>query len=221
MARGRIIVLEGLDGSGKYTQFRLLMDKLVAEGHNVKTLDFPQYDTTMGNMVARYLRGEFGSLKSIPAQIPALLYALDRYQKKDELERWVKEGYIILLNRYVSSNLAFQGAKFKGKERQKFMGWARKVEGYLPKEDLVLFLDVPRTLAAELVLKKGTREYLKGKKKDMHEEDYAYQSEVEKTYKQLCRKYKHWKLVRCSKGKNILTKEEIAKRVWKQVREFL
>lgn len=216
---GKLIVLEGLDGSGKYTQFKLLKEKLADK--NVKTLDFPQYDTYFGEQVARYLRGEFGALSDVPLEIPVLLYALDRYQSKDELKRWIDKGHIVLLNRYTSSSFAFQGAKCQGKEREEVIKWIELIESQLPKADMVLFLDVPRDIAKEWVLRKKDRDYLKGAKRDIHERDMAYQKSVESVYKELCSARDNWQRIDCTLNGKILSAEKISEKVFDAVSKIL
>jgi len=103
--RGKFIVFEGGDGSGKQTQAKLLVKYLQREEKDVELLTFPQYDTPFGSLVAKYLRGEYGSLESVPPEIPSLLYALDRFQVKDELTTGLASGKWFVADRYTQSNL--------------------------------------------------------------------------------------------------------------------
>ena len=103
--KGKLIVIDGLDGSGKFTQFKRLKKKLELEGYNVDSFDFPQYDKPFGAMVGRYLKGEFGDIDELPVEIATILYALDRYSIRDDIKQAIDDGKIVVLNRYTPSNL--------------------------------------------------------------------------------------------------------------------
>jgi dTMP kinase len=113
-----LILIEGTDSSGKSTQSALLMKELQAMGKDVEKVKFPAYDTPFGEMVARYLRGEFGKLNEVPPEVASLLYTIDRYQFKDALFKKLGEGKILVTDRYLQSNIAYQGAKFSGEEKR-------------------------------------------------------------------------------------------------------
>ncbi len=217
---GKLIVLEGLDGSGKLTQLKMLKERLIKDGYPVDTFDFPQYDSFFGALVGKYLRGEFGSMVELPVEIPTLLYALDRYYVRDDIEESLEEN-IVLLNRYTPSNTCFQGAKLKGKDRDKFIKWVGAVEARLPRPDLVLFLDVPRYIARNLIGNKDLRKYLNGKKQDIHEKNDPYQEEVESLYRRLVRERKNWIGIKCVEYDLLLKVEEIHDKIWKVVKREL
>lgn len=221
--KGKLIVFEGLDGSGKLTQFKILKKKLEDNGYEVATFDFPQYDTSFGGMVARYLRGEFGEKDELAPEIPVILFALDRYKARDEIKKCLEEGKIVLMNRYKTSNLGFHGAKFKDEEeRWKFINWLDQLESRLPDPDLAIFLDVPRKFAKDLV-RMGSRDlrtYLDGKE-DIHEADDPYQLEVENLYRELAKKRKEWKRINCIKNNKLMSIEKVSEKVWGVVRKLL
>ena len=130
MAKGRLVVFEGSDASGKMTQVKMLVEALKEQGIDAKTLDFPTYESPAGEMVSRYLRGELGHLDEIPPEIPSLLYALDRYQYGGQISKDLEAGMFLVANRYTQSNLAYQGAKFRsGHERRRFQKWLRAWRG--------------------------------------------------------------------------------------------
>jgi len=215
-----LIVLEGLDGTGKFTQFILLGKYMEDKGITVMTYDFPQYDTIYGELIGKYLRGDFGKLSELPIELPSLLYALDRYSIRNELMDHLKGGNLVLINRYIDSNAAYQGAKLKGKERTDYIEWIKDAESRMPEPGLVIFLDVPREYSTELIKKKAPREYLKGKEQDIHEESDSYQEQVREVYCDLAKK-ENWKIINCIENGELLPKSEISGRIIKVVEEYL
>ena len=101
MKKGRLIVIEGTDGSGKATQMKILENKLKKNGHKVKTADFPQYGKPSSYFAEKYLRGEYGTASDVGPYAGSMFYALDRYDKSFEMRKWLEEGYIVICNRYV------------------------------------------------------------------------------------------------------------------------
>lgn len=230
--RGKLIVLTGIDGSGKTVQTKLLYEKLRKEGYPVETIDYPRYGKTFfADLVARYLRGEFGRLSDVSPYLAAPLFAGDRFETKDTLEGWLNDGKIILLNRYVVDNIAHQGARVPLPEVDKFIDWLTRLEHdvyKLPKADMNILLSLPPTIAYERVQQKQKRDYLKGKERDIHEDDLDYLSITSKLFHKLALQ-PDWKIVECVKGSNIhgddngipLNEAVISERVWECVCEFL
>src|SRR5215470_17425040 len=137
---GKLIALEGIDGSGKRTQLGLLEQALTARGLRVYSTGFPQYDSWFGRMVGQFLNGELGDLHSVDPHFTALLYAGDRYEAKTKLETELSNGQVVLVDRYIGSNLAHQTARVAPEKRPAFVEWIEHLEyGIygLPKEDLV------------------------------------------------------------------------------------
>jgi len=209
MKKGKLIVIEGNDGSGKGTQAKLIVENLKKKGKDVLFLDFPVYDSVFGKLLSGYLRGDFGDLNEMPPEIPTLLFAIDRYQFKDKMFKALEEGKIIICNRYTESNIGFQGAKFdSNEERDRFIDWLRTVESRIPKADLVFFLDIPLDISWELVKKKGERKYLKGKERDIHERNIPYQQRVREVYLEYGKKH-GWKIINCVKDGKLRSIEDI------------
>lgn len=216
MKKGKFVVIDGLDGSGKKTQLDLLVKYCKKRRIRVATVDFPQYyKTFFGRLVGRYLKGEFGNLRQTSPYLAALTYAGDRWQAKPIMKKALKEGRLLLANRYTSSSMAFMAAKFfKESEQNKCIKWIGKLEQEVygcPKEDLLVYLSVPPTLGQKLVLQKGKRKYVGNKNKyDIHEENIVYLKRVEKIYLRLVKRFEHWIKIKClDNGGNLKTPEEI------------
>jgi len=221
---GKLIVIDGTDGSGKATQAKLLLEYLKKAGLRTKYIDFPRYYASFhGGMVGRYLKGEFGGLSEVNPYLASLTYALDRLTAKEDLEEWLKNGNLIVANRYICSNLAHQTARVKPEEREKFIDWIMEMEykvHKLPKEEIVIFLHVPASLGAKLVEKKDKRSYTGGKSRDIAEADLHHQKETEKMYLYLTKRFPHWIKIEClnSQGQ-ILPPEQIHQKIVTMLRE--
>ncbi|MGI6313192.1 MAG: dTMP kinase [Candidatus Cryptobacteroides sp.] len=184
-----LIVLEGLDGSGKSTQVKLLREYLQKISPRVTYIHFPRYDAPVyGDLIARFLRGDFGSIDEVHPQLVALLFAEDRHGAVPEILEGLEDGGIVLLDRYVYSNLAYQCAKIeKEKEREDLREWIINTEfGAFgePRPDINIFLDVPMGFVSESLQnnRQGTdRKYLKGKE-DIHETCLDFQRKVRAMY---------------------------------------
>lgn len=226
MKKGKIIVIEGADGTGKATQAKLLKEQLEKQGYRVDVYDFPQYtDTFFGKLVGRFLKGEFGGLSEVNPHLASVLYAADRWQAKSKLDQTVKKGRVALLNRYALSSMVFQGAKLTPRKRNDFIKFIENMEYEvfgIPRENLDIVLTVPPRLSQKLILKKEQRGYLGKKKKDIHEANLKFQLEVSKYYKVVARKFKKMILIDCSRGHSgIQSIEAIHARIWKAVEKVL
>jgi len=220
--RGRLIVIDGTDGSGKETQSKLLVKYLKKRGERVKYIDFPRYHSSFhGRMVGRYLTREFGGLNDISPYFASLFYALDRLTAKDELEHWLRTGSIVVANRYTTSNMAFQTARVKPREREEFLNWLIEMEykvHKLPKEDLVIFLHLPAEVGQKLAAEKRGEGYRGRKKRDLHEASIKFLKEAEKMYFYLVKRFKHWVKIDClDKEGKILSKEKIHQKIVKLI----
>lgn len=195
---GKLIVLEGIDGSGKRTQIEMLSRALDAHEIPHARVSFPRYDRFFGKLVAQFLNGEFGGLGDVDPHFSALLYAGDRLESKPEIEAELAAGKILLVDRYIGSNLAHQGARVPAQKRTAFLHWLKRLEYDvygLPREDLVIYLRVPVGEAHRLVGKKSARQYTK-RKRDLQESDLAHLRHAAALYEQLARQ-PNWVRVDC------------------------
>lgn len=223
---GKLVVITGIDGSGKTVQTKLLCERLLKEGHLVVNTDFPQYGKTFfADMVTKYLNGEFGSADSVSPYLAALLYAGDRWEAKEQINNWLKDGKIIVSNRYVCDNMAHQGGKIASPaEKEKFYKWLDKLEYHvfaIPRADLNILLYVPAEIAYQLIEKKEQRAYLAGKKKDIHEEDINHMRYAQQTFMEIAKGKKEWVTVDCTKNGAMLSEQTIAEKVWHVVQNIL
>ncbi|MGH9736275.1 MAG: thymidylate kinase [Candidatus Acidiferrales bacterium] len=185
--RGKIIVLEGIDGSGKRTQIEMLSRAIGTRRIPHACLSFPRYDRFFGKLVAQFLNGEFGPLADVDPHFSALLYAGDRLESKPELEAALAAGKILLADRYIGSNLAHQGARVPAQKRAAFLRWLKQLEYDvygLPREDMVIYLRVPIGEAHRLVGKKAARQYTK-RKRDLQESNLVHLRQASALYDRL------------------------------------
>jgi dTMP kinase len=196
--RGKFIVIEGIDGSGKRTQLELLARWFEQKGIAFAQMSFPNYAGFFGKLVARFLNGEFGSLEAVNPHFSALLYASDRLESKPVIEAALSAGKTVLSDRYVASNLAHQGARVPVEKRAEFLKWLDQLEyevNALPREDLVLYLRVPPAQAQRLISGKGERDYTK-LRHDLQESDLGHLEAASGVYDQLAGQWK-WTAVEC------------------------
>ncbi|MDD3190270.1 MAG: hypothetical protein PHI66_01085 [Candidatus Pacebacteria bacterium] len=221
--KGFFIVLDGIDGAGKATQTALLLEKLKKEGRKTGTLDFPRYyDNFFGKLVGKHLAGEFGMCDP---HIASILYALDRWESKGQIEKELKAGKIFVCNRYMSANMIHQGGRIKDKKkRQELMKWLEEMEFdilKIPKPDLVIYLDIAPEVGQKLVDRKNEREYTGGKKRDIYEKDKQHLTDAREQALALTRKKKEWRKISCIKNGKLLSPETIGNLVWKETKKYL
>lgn len=222
-----LIVIEGLDGSGKSTQINRLEKYLTARGYRCRQLHFPRSDSPVyGELIARFLRGELGDIHQVNPYLVALIYAGDRFDFKPALEKWLNDGDIVLFDRYVFSNVAYQCAKMEKMEDSKALReWILYLEfeyHRLPKPDLNIFLDVPFMFTRQKLTDEregDERQYLRGKK-DIHETDLVFQQSVRDMYLSMSDTDDFVK-IDCSNGHAILSVDQIFNRIINVLNEKL
>lgn len=225
MIKGKLIVLDGTDGSGKGTQHILLAKRLQNEGYAVETIDFPQYGLKSAGPIEEYLNGRYGEFENISPYVASLFYTIDRFAAKKKLETWKQEGKIILANRYVSSNMGHQGAHFETlDERKKFWQWLMAMEYDvfgITRPDWTYILSVPIEISQALVLEKAQREYLGDKKQDIHEKNSVHLKAAQSAYRDLDSVYTDVECIECAPGGNLLSKQEIHDILYTKVKTHL
>jgi dTMP kinase len=190
----KLFVIEGVDGSGKSTQLKLLSEYIIRKGYSCEFLHFPRTDAPyFGELISRFLRGEFGSLNEVDPYLVALLYAGDRRDASEKIRGWLDENKIVLLDRYTYSNIAYQCAKIDDQNSQdKLMKWILALEFDhfgIPKPDLNFFLDVPFSFTEKKLQSDragNDRTYLKGTR-DIHEKSLNFQKKVRDVYLKVAR----------------------------------
>lgn len=224
MKKGKFIVIEGTDGSGKATQVNLLIKQLKSKGIKVKKFDFPQYGKKSCGLVEEYLNGKYGSPKQIGPLQASIFYAVDRFDASYELKKSIEKGINIISNRYVGSNIAHQGGKIANENKRKsFIRWVEHLEYEIfniPKPDLNIILHVTPDISQQMIDKKNKRAYLKGKKRDIHEKDINHLKNAETVYLQLA-KLKNYQKITCFKQKKVLPISDIQQQIWKKVYALL
>jgi dTMP kinase len=222
--RGLLIAIEGIDGSGKHTQAKLLEHSLIASGFSVYATGFPQYDSWFGTMVGKFLNGEFGPLGNVDPRFTAMLYAGDRFEAKPRLESALNSGKIVLVDRYVGSNLAHQVARAPVDKRSELLRWIEHLEYMiygLPRENLILYLRVPPHQAQKLVAQKAERSYTSAKH-DILERNIRHLEDAGEMYDMLSRS-RPWATIQCfdaSTG-SLRLPEDIANEIMEAVKPTL
>lgn len=201
----KFIVIEGLDGSGKSTQVRMLTDKLTSMGRKFKFIHFPLLNQGVyGKMIAEFLRGEYGSLEHVHPKLVALLYANDRKENAYLIRSWLEEGYYVIADRYVYSNIVFQCAKLKSdEEKRKLKDWILEFEfgeNKLPMPAKSIFLNMPFDFIRQSLTQTregDDRDYLCGKQ-DIHEASLNFQAAVYDEYMALVAERQDFVAIDCS-----------------------
>jgi dTMP kinase len=212
----KLFVIEGVDGSGKSTQLKLLSEYIISKGRSCEFLHFPRTDAPyFGELIARFLRGEFGSLNKVDPYLVALLYAGDRKDASGMIREWLRQDKIVLLDRYAYSNIAYQCAKIKDQTAQeKLMRWILALEFdhfSIPKPDLNFFLDVPFSFTEKKLSghRSGDdRIYLNGTR-DIHEESLDFQKRVRDIYLKAARSDDRLCVVNCHGTNGLMQPPEV------------
>jgi dTMP kinase len=215
----RLFVIEGVDGAGKSTQIKLLRDFFTGKGYDCEYMHFPRTETPyFGELIARFLRGEFGSLDQVDPYLVAMLYAGDRKDASLMISDWLSHDKIVLLDRYTYSNIAYQCAKLgKASDQVKLMQWILALEFdhfAIPQPGLNIFLDVPFAFAENNLTSARTgndRHYLNGSR-DIHEESMIFQKNVRDIYLNVARSDNRLAVIDCSSHSGeMLNPQEIFK----------
>lgn len=213
---GKVIVIEGLDGSGKATQTERLYELLSARGVQVRRVSFPDYDSPSSALVKMYLNGEFGSDPGdVNGYAAAAFYAVDRYAsfKKD----WGKaydDGAVILCDRYATSNAVYQMTKVPQCEREEYLRWLEELEYDrlgIPRPDLVIYLDVPTDVSQSLMSRRYDGDE---SKKDLHERNLAYLAQCGESARYSAMKL-NWNVISCVRDGKMRSIDDISAEIAK------
>lgn len=208
-----IIAIEGIDGSGKATQCSLLLEYFKKNyNKKVDAISFPRYGNGLFSLeIKKYLNGAYGKIGTIPHELLSILFAGDRFESKSEIECKINENDILLVDRYVASNIAHQGAYLNEESLLEFSNWIQKLEYdifKIPKPDLVIFYDITPEMSWHLISKKSKRNYT-NKNRDLHESDSNYLKKVYSSYKLISKRQQNWVTVPCVVDGVLLSQNEI------------
>lgn len=219
--KGTLIVLEGIDGSGKETQATLLEEKLKGQGRRVMHVSFPDYESPSSSLVKMYLHGDFGSSPNdVNPYAASLFYAVDRFASyRMKWKSFYENGGIVIADRYTTSNMVHQMTKYEDREKRKeFLRWLEKTEYEeleLPRPDLVILLDIPLAISEALVKERAA----KGGSMDIHEQHLEYLRKCHDAYQELLALY-GWKRVSCTEEGKLRSIEDIGGDVEQAVRSL-
>lgn len=226
---GKLIVVDGSDGSGKATQVGLLRARLEKEKYKVKLIDFPEYyKNFFGKFIGHCLSEQYYNWLNIHPKIASIAYAADRWESSVEVKEWLKKGFVVLANRYASANQIHQGGKIANtKKRQDFIKWLEEMEYEvfkIPRPDITLYLDLPTKISLQLLKDRDNngkkRDYLK-KKKDVHEKDVKFLENSRKSALWLAETQKGWVKIDCMKDNLIDSRENIHQKIYEKVKKVL
>lgn len=232
MKKGKLIVIDGTDGSGKTTQTNLLVERLKQDGKKVKVINFPDYYSNFfGKFIGHCLSEQYYNFVKVHPKIASVLYAADRYESSKKIENWLKKGGVVIADRYASANQIHQGGKITNtKKRESFLKWLAEMEYEvfkIPKPDAVFYLSVPIPIVLKLIAerdknsnKDGKRNYL-GKKKDVHEKDIKFLENSRKSALWLAKTQKGWIKIECVKNGVLNTRENIHQEIYEKIKKIV
>jgi dTMP kinase len=228
MKKGKLIVIDGTDGSGKTTQALLLVKHLRKDKRKAKFIHFPAYENNFfGKFIAHCLSEQYFNWVNIHPKIAAIAYAADRWESKEQIQDWIKKGYTVIMDRYVSSNQIHQGGKISNiKKRKAFIKWLAELEYEvfkIPEPDITVYLSLPIEIVLKLIKNrnyKGARVYLDSKK-DVHEKDENFLKNSIRSAFWLSKTQKNWIKIECAKNGVLNTRENIHKIIYEKIKKVL
>ncbi len=219
---GKLIVLEGTDGSGKATQARMMGQRLQREGIAFREIDFPRYGNPFAEPANLYLHGALGSEPGdVNAYASSVLFAVDRFASyKEDWGTFYEQGGVVIANRYTPSNAVHQASKLPAGERREYLDWLFDLEYRrlgLPAPDLVVYLDLPTELSEQMLRR---RESATGTQADIHEQDEEYLRSCRMNARDIAHDL-GWTVIHCDREGAVRTVEDIHEEIWQQVRRYL
>lgn len=234
MEKGRFIVFEGIDGSGKATQVRLLTAHLEQEGHGVKKVDFPRHGEPPSYFVDAYLNEKYGTAEEVGPYRGSIFYTLDRYDIGFDIKKWLESGDIVVADRYVASNIGHQGGKIKDREkRKKYFDWLYDLEYNLfeiPRPDITFILKTSPELSLKMannITDKDKKERRKSylgddKKQDIHEKDSGHQAATLESYLHAAEVFpEEFKVIECIENGELLPSNKIHEIIWEIIKDII
>lgn len=218
MMQGKLIVIEGIDGSGKSTQYKLLCQRLEKEGYNFRKIVFPRYDKESSALIREYLGGGFGSQPGdVNAYAASTFYAVDRFASfKTDWGEYYKNGGLVLSDRYTTSNACHQGSKLSGEARREYLKWLRDFEFRLlelPEPDSVIYLNIELDISRRQMDK---RQSSTNTSADIHEKDFDYLRACLDAGREAAKMY-DWKLIDCVQNGNMRSIQDIHEQIYAHV----
>ena len=218
--RGKFIVIDGTDGSGKATQTKLLAERLRRAGFDVAIADFPQYNTKSAGLIEEYLSGKYGSPEIVGPYRASIFYACDRYDASFKIKKWLADGKIVISNRYVTANMGHQGGKIENPlERKHFFDWLYQLEYEIfniPRPDLNIILHVSAEISQTLAQQRKKEDWA-GKTNDIHQNSLNHLKKAEQTYLQIAQNFPNFSLIECVSDGLILSRQDISNLVWQEI----
>ncbi len=225
--KGKLIVIDGTDGSGKTTQINLLIGKLKLDGFKIKTIHFPKYDNFFGGFIGHCLTEQYYNFINVHPKIVSVIYAADRWESSKQIKNWMDKGYTVVLDRYVSAAQIHQGGMIKNvKKRETFIKWLDEMEYgvfKIPRAHITIYLSLPLEISQKLIKernKKAVRAYA-GNKKDVHEVSREYQKNSRESALWLSETIPNFIKIDCMGKKAIRTREDIHEEVYEKVKKVL
>lgn len=215
---GKLIVIDATDGCGKTTQVNCLIKRLEEAGHKTGMLKFPQHEKSyFGNLIDCLLNGHFGDPTKVNPYLVSSLYAADRYEASKVMKKWLAEGRVVVLDRYVSANQIHQGSKIENDaERENFLKWLEKIEHgifELPRPDIILYLDVSPETSRRIMLERG--------KLDGNEQNLEYQRMSREQSLRLVSQMNNWVRIVCEEDGRLLPIDTIHEKIWAVVEKMI
>lgn len=219
MNKGKLVVIDGTDGSGKATQTELLLQRLKGLGKEVEKIDFPRYqDNFFGKLIRECLDGKHGDFLGVDPKIASVLYAVDRWESSKKIEQWLEEGKIVICDRYVSANQIHQGGKISDNEkRREFLGWLDEAEHSvfgIPRPDIIVYLHVPVEISRELIVKRASES---GIPRDQAEENAQHLLESQAAAMQIVKDLNNWVKIDCAENGQMKSRENIHEDIFLKV----
>jgi len=235
MRRGKFFVFDGIDGSGKATQVKFLVQRFRRLGHHVQTIDFPQYGEKSAGLIENYLTGTYGDAEKLPPYPTSILYAVDRFDASFKIKRWLEAGNIVITDRYITANIGHQGGKLikNPSAWKKYVLWDCDLEYRIfgiPKPDQIFILQSDPLVSKKMLLQKATsttkgkkREgYLKGKKRDLLEKNIVHQTNALQSFLKFAKVFsKDCTVVNCIEDGEMLPRDIVHERVWEAMQKFV